>query len=175
MGYVSLQEGIQIHIKFIPASMTRDPKIHVNQIQDVMLISNGFSCFSTHPFENNILPDLPVPYIFGTRGRSLPYILATGSDRFQIYRERTEDQGTVKMGIIFSRFGAKNQQTSLKPPAVSVAQNDQHGVGEKKTTKSLLLNDKDSQSLMVRFFVCVKVHVASIEQDLWFLIGLSEL
>ena len=50
---------------------------------------------------NYIYPHLPVPYIFGTRGRSLPNILATGSQRFQIYRE-LEDEGIYIYTLLFS-------------------------------------------------------------------------
>ena len=45
-------------------------------------------CWIPHPH----LPFVPQK-IFGTRGLvSLPNILVTGSQRFQIYRERTEDE-----------------------------------------------------------------------------------
>ena len=43
-------------------------------------------------------PHLPVPYIFETRGRSLPDRLATGSQRFQIYAE-LEDEGEDGSGM----------------------------------------------------------------------------
>ena len=44
----------------------------------------------------SLYPDLPVPYTFGTRGRSLPDKLAAGSNSFQMYRELEEqEQGII--------------------------------------------------------------------------------
>ena len=43
-------------------------------------------------------PHLPVSYIFGTKGRSLPDILATGSNRFQIYRD-LEGEGNKNLQV----------------------------------------------------------------------------
>ena len=47
---------------------------------------HGWPMFPRVTYRNQWLynPHLPVPYIFGTRGWSLPDILATGSPRFQI-------------------------------------------------------------------------------------------
>ena len=45
----------------------------------------------------NSCPHLPLPFIFGTRGRSLPDILATGS-LFQIYRELEDGPGWIISG-----------------------------------------------------------------------------
>ncbi len=99
-------------------------------------VSTSYCCLGTLIFQ--------FPTIFGTRGRSLHDTLATGSNRFRIYRE-LEDQGLRNKKISNQLFSSISPESKLMGFAPKICGINHEGYPNRTKTPYFLRGHQSTQ------------------------------